>query len=87
MTVTVVAPTDDSNRPPVTVTRHRLDAPLPPAKLNVLANDIDPDGDALVLRVGDTRGPDSELGLVNFDSSGQLVFTPDANGATQEIDA
>ena len=53
-----------------------------PTTFDVLANDVDPDGDALVL---DSIAPAEEYagaGVLVPDPSGQVVFTPDPNTTT-----
>ncbi len=71
-TVVVSAGTQQTNRPPMPVTDVATVRAGQSVSLNVLANDTDPDGDALVL-----QHVSAESGTVVHDPSGQMVFTPD----------
>ncbi len=70
-TVVVSAGTQQTNRPPMPVTDVATVRAGQSVSLNVLANDTDPDGDALVL-----QHVSADSGTVVHDPSGQIVFTP-----------
>ena len=77
--VEVTAMDPDANRPPEPTTDVASVRAGSATSLNVLTNDVDPDGDALVLHdvfIGDDQ-PAQQNGTVVFDPSGQLTFTPD----------
>jgi large repetitive protein len=57
-----------------------------PTTFDVLANDTDPDGDALVLDSIALKDPGSAAGLLVPDPSGQVVFTPDPNTTQERIE-
>jgi large repetitive protein len=82
-----VAPSDGStNRPPeahndIASTRRGR-----PTTFDVLANDTDPDGDALVLDSITLKDPGSAAGLIVPDPSGEVVFTPDPNTTEERIE-
>ena len=82
-----VRPSDGSaNRPPdahndIASTRRGR-----PTTFDVLANDTDPDGDALVLDSIALKDPGSAAGLIVPDPSGQVVFTPDPNTTQERIE-
>ena len=75
-----VAPSDGSaNRPPeahndIASTRRGR-----PTTFDVLGNDVDPDGDALVFDAITLKDPAAAAGQLVPDPSGQVVFTPDPN--------
>lgn len=70
--VTVNAPDEATNRPPVTVDDNATVRAGRSVSLNVLTNDSDPDGDVLVLT--DVAG---EAGAVNFTPDGEIAYSPD----------
>jgi len=72
--VQVVVLGDDSNQAPVAVTDVIATAPGSPATIDVLSNDSDPDGDAILL-----VSIDNDTGTLRWDPSGQVTFTPDGN--------
>lgn len=82
-----VAPADgDANRPPeahndIASTRRGR-----PTTFDVLANDVDPDGDALVLESIELADPETDAGRLIPDPSGQVVFTPDPNTTSERIE-
>ena len=82
-----VSPSDGSaNRPPeahndIASTRRGR-----PTTFDVLTNDVDPDGDALVLEAIDLADPGSTAGVLVRDPSGQVVFTPDPNSTSERIE-
>ena len=57
-----------------------------PTTFDVLANDTDPDGDALVLESIAPVEENAMAGVLVLDPSGQVVFTPDPNTATERIE-
>lgn len=76
-----VTPADAANRPPATekdIAEVRGGAS---ASFNVLRNDVDPDGDPLVLEA--VKEPS---GRVIFDPSGEITFTPDPNSSAGTIE-
>ncbi len=72
VTTEVTTPAAATNQPPTPVTDIATARAGAPTSLNVLTNDTDPDGDALVL-----IDVTAESGAVIFDPSGQVTFTPD----------
>lgn len=82
-----VRPSDGSdNRPPeahndIASTRRGR-----PTTFDVLANDVDPDGDALVLDAISVKDSEGGAGVLVLDPSGQVVFTPDPNTTSERID-
>jgi large repetitive protein len=82
-----VAPADGrANRPPeahndIASTRRGR-----PTTFDVLANDTDPDGDALVLDSIALKDPGSAAGQIVPDPSGEVVFTPDPNTTQERIE-
>jgi hypothetical protein len=82
-----VAPSDGSaNRPPeahndIASTRRGR-----PTTFDVLGNDVDPDGDALVLEAIALKDPSITAGQLVPDPSGQVVFTPDPNTTAERIE-
>ncbi len=82
-----VRPSDGSdNRPPeahndIASTRRGR-----PTTFDVLANDVDPDGDALVLESIKPAEENAGSGVLVLDPSGQVVYTPDPNTATERIE-
>lgn len=69
------------NRPPVAVTDVAEVRAGASASFNVLNNDVDPDGDSIVLT--DVRAP---AGRVIFDPSGEVVYTPDPSATAGTIE-
>ena len=69
-----------TNRPPVPKTDVIAARPGTPASIDVLANDVDPDGDLLVL-----QSVSGEGGSPVFSADGRLTFTPDSSGEANEI--
>ncbi len=57
-----------------------------PTTFDVLANDVDPDGDALVLDGIAVADPSAGTGVLVLDPSGQVVFTPDPNSTSERIE-
>ena len=57
-----------------------------PTTFDVLANDVDPDGDALVLESIVPAEEYAGAGVLVLDPSGQVVFTPDPNTATERVE-
>jgi len=82
-----VAPSDgNANRPPeahndIASTRRGR-----PTTFDVLANDVDPDGDALVLESIELADPENDAGQLIPDPSGRVVFTPDPNSTSERIE-
>ncbi|MET0326425.1 MAG: Ig-like domain-containing protein, partial [Ilumatobacteraceae bacterium] len=86
VSVVVTSSGGDDNRPPeahndIASTRRGR-----PTTFDVLANDIDPDGDALVLERIALAEPDVSAGVLVLDPSGQVVFTPDPNSTSERIE-
>jgi large repetitive protein len=82
-----VAPADgNANRPPVAHNDIASTRRGRPTTFNVLANDTDPDGDALVLDSIALEDPASAAGLIVPDPSGEVVFTPDPNTPQERIE-
>ncbi len=81
VTVEVTANSAETNRPPEPVTDVAAARAGSPVSLDLLANDTDPDGDALVLL--DVTG---DAGLTVFDPGGQLTFTPNTTGTDAQIE-
>ena len=86
VTVDVRASDGSANRPPeahndIASTRRGR-----PTTFDVLANDTDPDGDALVLDSIALEDPASTAGRIVPDASGQVVFTPDPNTTAERIE-
>ncbi len=81
VTVEVTSGSIEENRPPEAVTDVAAARAGSAVSFDVLANDTDPDGDALVLL--DVTG---EGGTLIFDPSGQVSFTPDTTGTEARID-
>ena len=79
--VEVSANSAESNRPPEPVTDVAAARAGSPVSLDLLANDSDPDGDALVL-----LDVSSDTGSVVFDPGGELTFTPDTTGTDAQIE-
>ncbi len=77
VTVEITMPLEASNRPPEPTTDVATVRAGTSTTLNVLTNDVDPDGDALTLAAVTT-----DTGVVVFDPAGQVTFTPDT-AATQ----
>ena len=57
-----------------------------PTTFDVLANDVDPDGDALVLESIAPKDDTVAPGVLVLDPSGQVVFTPDPNSTSERIE-
>ncbi|MET0144393.1 MAG: Ig-like domain-containing protein [Ilumatobacteraceae bacterium] len=57
-----------------------------PTTFDVLANDTDPDGDALVLESIAPKEEGGAPGVLVLDPSGQVVFTPDPNSTSERIE-
>ena len=57
-----------------------------PTTFDVLGNDVDPDGDALVLDSIALKDPAAAAGQLVPDPSGQVVFTPDPNTTSERIE-
>ena len=57
-----------------------------PTTFDVLGNDVDPDGDALVLDSIALKDPAAAAGQIVPDPSGQVVFTPDPNTTSERIE-
>jgi len=72
---------DDNNRAPVAVTDIIATAPGEPATIDVLRNDSDPDGDAILLAAISGQG-----GTLRWDPAGQITFTPDSTTDTGWIE-
>ncbi len=87
VTVDVRPSSGDDNRPPeahndIASTRRGR-----PTTFDVLANDVDPDGDALVLESIAPADPEAgNPGVLVLDPSGQVVFTPDPNTTSERIE-
>ncbi len=81
VTVAVNVPDLDTNHPPEPVTDVATVRAGSTVSLNVIDNDLDPDGDALVL-----LSVTADTGAVVFDPSGQVRFTPDVAGPQGRID-
>ncbi len=86
VTVQVAASAGNDNRPPVAHNDIASTRRGRPTTFNVLANDTDPDGDALVLDSIDLKDPASAAGLIVPDPSGEVVFTPDPNTTQERIE-
>ena len=80
--VDVTTPSASTNRPPEPVTDVATARAGSATSLNVLTNDTDPDGDALVL-----LEVTAERGHIVFDPSGQVTFTPDSADGQGRIEA
>jgi hypothetical protein len=87
-TVTVdVSATDGSdNQPPQPNTDVASTRRGRPTTLDVLQNDLDPDGDTLVLQDVVVANGQAGEGSIVSDPSGHLVFTPDAAGTAEQIE-
>lgn len=83
--VTVSPSNGDTNRPPEPVNDIASTRRGRATSFDVLANDSDPDGDALVLESVVLSDQES-LGLIVPNPSGQVVFTPDPNTRTDRIE-
>lgn len=70
VTVTVIP--DENNRAPVAETDVVPTTPGEPQSINVLANDFDPDGDAIFL-----KSITAETGTARWDPSGLVTYTAD----------
>ena len=86
VTVDVRSSDGSDNRPPeahndIASTRRGR-----PTTFDVLANDVDPDGDALVLEDIALADPATGAGVLVLDPSGQVVFTPDPNSTSERIE-
>ncbi len=82
-----VRPSDGSaNRPPVAHNDIASTRRGRPTTFDVLANDTDPDGDALVLDTIALKDPGSAAGQIVPDPSGEVVFTPDPNTTEERIE-
>jgi len=67
-----VAPVDAANTPPTTNTDVVATAPGHATTIDVLANDFDPDGDAIAL-----VGIEATDGTLRWSANGQITYTPD----------
>jgi hypothetical protein len=86
VTVEVTESNGANNRPPeahadIASTRRGR-----PTTFDVLANDVDPDGDALVLESIALSDPSATAGTIVSDPSGRIVFTPDVNSSSERIE-
>ncbi|MFV0306342.1 MAG: Ig-like domain-containing protein [Desertimonas sp.] len=82
-----VTPADQaSNRPPVTVRDVASIRRGQPVYFDVLANDDDPDGDALVLQSVELTDPETSAGTISMSASGTVTFTPDPNTSRDSIE-
>ena len=68
-----VAPVDVPNTPPVPQTDVVATSPGQAATIDVLRNDLDPDGDAIAL-----VAIESDTGTLRWSPDGQVTFTPDS---------
>jgi len=81
VTIDVIEPDQASNRPPVANIDNGEVRAGQSVSLNVLANDTDPDGDALVLlSVGEVEG------TLNFAPEGRVSYTPAAASSEGTVD-
>ncbi len=67
-----------TNNPPTAVNDTATTTKNTAVTINVLANDTDPDGDTLTIKVGSIVGPSGNHGLVIV-SGGNLLYTPQNN--------
>ncbi len=86
VTVEVTASNGSNNRPPVAHADIASTRKGRPTTFDVLANDEDPDGDALVLESIALSDPGSTTGTIVSDPSGRVVFTPDVNSTSERIE-
>lgn len=84
--VQVTASNGDDNQPPEPTADIASTRRGRPTTFDVLANDTDPDGDALVLESVDLADADNTAGVIVANPSGQVVFTPDPNTQTDRIE-
>ena len=84
--VTVADNDGTDNRPPEPTADIASTRRGRPTTFDVLANDTDPDGDALVLESVALSDPDSTAGTIVQNPSGEVVFTPDPNTRVDHIE-
>jgi large repetitive protein len=86
VTVEVTESNGSDNRPPVAHADIASTRKGRPTTFDVLANDEDPDGDALVLESIVLSDPSTTAGTIVSDPSGRVVFTPDVNSTSERIE-
>ncbi len=86
VTVEVTESNGTDNRPPEAHADIASTRKGRPTTFDVLANDEDPDGDALVLDSITLSDPSSTAGTIVSDPSGRVVFTPDVNSTSERIE-
>ncbi len=86
VTVEVTASNGSDNRPPEAHADIASTRKGRSTTFDVLANDVDPDGDALVLESIRLSDPSTTAGTIVSDPSGRIVFTPDVNSTSDRIE-
>ena len=86
VTVEVTASDGTGNRPPEAHADIASTRKGRSTTFDVLANDVDPDGDALVLESIALSDPAATAGTIVSDPSGRVVFTPDVNSRSDRIE-
>jgi large repetitive protein len=86
VTVEVTASNGAGNRPPEAHADIASTRKGRSTTFDVVANDVDPDGDALVLESIALSDPAATAGTIVSDPSGRVVFTPDVNSRSDRIE-